>query len=169
MSRYANPGGKEIKQAPGETRTRSIWIRSQRAAVPAAEKRKEAAEAIERIAEALDRSGSRRGTFGLREESGAKAIPLPGFLRRPIAKAFLERFLKDVAAYFYKPGIREKIQDRLRAEIKTIPKPFVVVSHSLGNVVAFEVLSDKNLKRARLRSAGDHGVAPRYSGSAGCT
>ncbi len=114
--------------------------------VPVA-KRKDAAERLEAIAAALagvrmagKRAGAGRGT-------SAKVLPLPGFLRRPVAKAFLERFLKDVAAYFYQPGIREKIQNKLRAEIQGRDEPFVVVSHSLGTVVAFEVLSDPQLAR----------------------
>jgi subtilisin family serine protease len=116
------------------------------AAVPAA-KREAAAAKLERIAETLTRVefAGVRSRAGRRP--GAKVLPLPGFLRRPIAKAFLEQFLTDVAAYFYKPSIRKKIQERLRAEIKNCTEPFVVVSHSLGTVVAFEVLSDKQLKR----------------------
>lgn len=116
------------------------------AAVPAA-KRRQAAARLERIAEALagvEYAGQRsRGG----RDAGAKALPLPGFMRRPIAKAFLERFLKDVAAYFYQPRARKKIQDRLRTEIKNSKEPFVLVSHSLGTVVAFEVLSEKQLTR----------------------
>ena len=77
-----------------------------------------------------------------RRGQSAKILPLPGFLRRPIAKAFLERFIRDVAAYFYQPGARKKIQDRLRVEIKKQSEPFVLVSHSLGTVVAYEVLSE---------------------------
>ncbi|MCU0980845.1 MAG: S8 family peptidase, partial [Pirellulaceae bacterium] len=116
------------------------------AAVPAGT-RKKAAERLEGIAAALARAEVAGPRSSAGRGAGAKALPLPGFLRKPIARAFLERFLKDVAAYFYQPGIRKRIQDRLRAEIKRHNEPFVLVSHSLGTIVAFEVLSDPQLRR----------------------
>lgn len=114
--------------------------------VPAS-KRKDAAARLERLTAALAGVDFTSGRSGAGRGAGAKALPLPGFLRRPLARAFLKRFVKDVAAYFYQPDIRKKIQDRLRAEIKKCAEPFVVVSHSLGTVVAFEVLADEQLKR----------------------
>lgn len=116
------------------------------ASIPSA-KRDKATAHLERLASALTGGEVASGRIGARRRAGARALPLPEFLRRPITRAFLERFLKDVAAYFYQPGMRKKIQDRLRAEIKKATEPFVVVSHSLGTVVAFEVLSDQQLNR----------------------
>jgi subtilisin family serine protease len=116
------------------------------ASVPTA-KRKEAAARLEQLAAAIAGVEVPSGRSGARRGVGAKFLPLPGFLRRPISRIFLERFLKDVAAYFYQPGIREQIQDRLRSAIAGGTEPFVLVSHSLGTVVAFEVLSDKRLTR----------------------
>ncbi len=127
------------------------------ASVPEA-KRSDAAARLERIAESF--TGL---SVGGRSATGAgpraKVLPLPGFARRPITKLFLSAFLKDVAAYFYSPDIRQRIQARIRDEIKkaaqprksteseNAAEPLVVVSHSLGTVVAFEVLSDKRFKR----------------------
>jgi subtilisin family serine protease len=116
------------------------------ASVPQA-KKKEAAKRLQRIAEAVAVAEARRDRLANGRGPAAKVIPLPGFLRRPIARAFLELFLTDVAAYFYQPGIRAQIKNRLRAEIKKASEPFVLVSHSLGTVVAFEVLSDRRLTR----------------------
>ncbi len=116
------------------------------ASVPSA-KRKGAAERLERIVEDIATVEIPDSRSGPRRRPGAKILPFPGSWRRTITRAFLERFLKDVAAYLYQPGARKKIQDRLRAEIRSLTDPFVLVSHSLGAVIAFEVLADKRMTR----------------------
>ena len=72
---------------------------------------------------------------------GKKILPLPSLLRKPIARMFLEHLVKDTAAYFFKPGMRKKIQQRLRDVLPTDGKPFTLVAHSQGSIVAFEVLA----------------------------
>lgn len=104
-------------------------------------RREEANRQLTYLAEELTRTTVAVGRTGRRRGSSANALPLPGFLRRPITKLFLEQFIKDVAAYFYREGARIRIQDRVRAQIKAAKEPFVLVSHSLGTVIAFEVLS----------------------------
>ncbi len=113
--------------------------------VPAKE-RKAAEQTVEKLAAALA-GGNAENAVAARGGTRANILPLPGFLRRPIARALLERFVKDVAAYFYQPGARKKIQDRLRAEIRKQTEPFVLVSHSLGTIVAFEVLSEPGARQ----------------------
>ncbi|MDZ7813242.1 MAG: S8 family peptidase [Ideonella sp.] len=77
---------------------------------------------------------------------GAKVLPLPAWARRPISRAFLTAFLGDVAAYFFgqqggRP-LREVAQERLRAPLLAARgRPITLVAHSLGSVIAFEVLS----------------------------
>jgi pimeloyl-ACP methyl ester carboxylesterase len=95
----------------------------------------------ERFVEALSERLASRGSHG-RSGPSTKALPLPGFLRRPIARRFLKEFVPDTAAYFFKQGMRAKIQRRLIAELPKRGAPFVIVSHSMGTVIAFEVLSD---------------------------
>ena len=73
---------------------------------------------------------------------GAKALPLPRFLRRPIAERLLRWFVKDTAAYFFDQQVRKRIRQRLIEQIPTTGQPFVLVSHSQGTIVAFEVLSE---------------------------
>ncbi len=136
------------RDRPGRGRADAIDIDAvlKDASVPPG-KRAEAAARLERIATALAGAEVAAGRPSARGGPGVKALPLPGFLRRPVTKAFLERFLKDVAAYFYQRGARKKIQNRLRAGIQECREPFVIVSHSLGTIVAFEVLSEKQLTR----------------------
>ncbi|MBM3524445.1 MAG: hypothetical protein FJX57_15955, partial [Alphaproteobacteria bacterium] len=45
---------------------------------------------------------------------GKKILPLPGFLRRPISRIFLESFIADTAAYFFKRETRRRIRERLQ-------------------------------------------------------
>jgi hypothetical protein len=147
--------------AAGAPRTRSLRDRSDdgegpeeidinaivtSASVPTG-KHQEAAERLGRLAKAIGGIEGSGGDEFAGRRVGAKVLLLPGFVRRQITKAFLKRFLKDVAAYFYQPGVRKTIQDRLRTAISDSTEPFVIVSHSLGTVVAFEVLSDNKLDR----------------------
>ena len=82
------------------------------------------------------------GTFGVTSGQGprAKVIPLPGFLRKPIAKMFLEALVKDTAGYFFKKGKREEIQQRLLDQLPPAGTPITLVSHSMGTVISLEVL-----------------------------
>lgn len=73
---------------------------------------------------------------------GKKILPLPGFLRKPISRAFIEKLVADTAAYFFTPGMRKKIRDRLAAEIaRAQSQPVTIVAHSHGSIMAYEVLS----------------------------
>jgi hypothetical protein len=71
-----------------------------------------------------------------------KVLPLPGFLRKPVSRAFLEAFIVDTAAYFFRAGMRARIRKRLADQLQ-LPKnqPVTIVAHSHGSIVAYEVLS----------------------------
>jgi hypothetical protein len=82
--------------------------------------------------------------------SGAKLerIPLPWALKRP----FLETFLRDVHHYLFnavsqpRPGETYRVQDEIRRRFvektsaASVSRPHVVVSHSLGTVIAYDCL-----------------------------
>src|SRR5262245_45115878 len=72
---------------------------------------------------------------------GKKVLPLPGFVRRPIAEAVLKAFIGDSAAYFFDKTKREAIRARFKAVLPTDGRPITVVAHSQGSVVALEILS----------------------------
>jgi subtilisin family serine protease len=88
------------------------------------------------------------GDFGVDEAAvaargvGKKVLPLPGFLRKPVSRAFLERFITDTAAYFFGAGMRARIRKRLIEQLQ-LPKdqPVTIVAHSQGSIIAYEVLS----------------------------
>jgi pimeloyl-ACP methyl ester carboxylesterase len=76
-------------------------------------------------------------------------VPLPW----PLKEAFLENFLRDVHHYLFntecspRPGTTYRVQDEIRsrfvAKLGAIPagvRPHVVVSHSMGTVIAYDCL-----------------------------
>lgn len=85
-----------------------------------------------------------RRAYGFDEGSAGihtKIIPLPGFLREPISRAFLKAFIVDTAAYFFDDGKRTKIQKRLMDTLPEPGVPLTLVAHSQGSIVAVEVLA----------------------------
>lgn len=71
-----------------------------------------------------------------------KVLPLPAWLRKPISRRFLEAFVGDTAAYFFRTGMRAKILARL-SKVLDLPKgqPITLIAHSQGSVIAYELLS----------------------------
>jgi len=72
---------------------------------------------------------------------GKRVLPLPAFLRKPIARAFLDAFVGDTSAYFFKPELRRRIRQRLRDALPAAGQPLTLVAHSQGSIVAYEVLA----------------------------
>ena len=92
---------------------------------------------------AMLHSRFRAGTEDDGRRFGTRVIPAPEFIRSPLTKAFLERFVKDTAAYFYDAGFRKQMRGRLINVIKQLGKePFVLVAHSQGTMIAYDVLSE---------------------------
>lgn len=76
----------------------------------------------------------------------ATVLPLPSALRRPLLRQLLRRFLPDADAYFFTDR-KEPIRQRLRDALEAVDGPVVLVTHSLGTAIAYDVLSE-------ARSAG---------------
>ncbi len=89
------------------------------------------------------------------EPPGARTrvLPLPRFLRRPVSRAFLEACVRDTAAYFFRKGVRGKVQARLAAVLGRQHGPVTLVAHSQGTVVALEVLA------AAAKTLAPHAIA----------
>lgn len=94
--------------------------------------------------------------LGVQDESaagrlGKKVLPLPAWLRRPVSRAFLEAFVGDTAAYFFSPGLRDEIRQRLIEKLKLAgSRPLTIVAHSQGSVIAYEVLSSLGVGKIDL-------------------
>jgi subtilisin family serine protease len=68
--------------------------------------------------------------------------PLPRWVRRPITKIALRMLLGQFAAYFLDQGRRYRIRQRLDAELPVDgSEDVVLVTHSLGTVIAYDVLT----------------------------
>jgi hypothetical protein len=75
------------------------------------------------------------------EESLTAILPLPASLRRLLLRQLLQRLIPDADAYFF-TNRKEPIRQRLRQALNAVPGPVVVVTHSLGTVIAYDLLSE---------------------------
>ena len=73
------------------------------------------------------------------EPGVAKALPTEP-LRSVVTRVVIKLFIHDVAAYFYEADRRADIDSRLEKELTAADRPLVLVSHSLGTVISYEVL-----------------------------
>jgi hypothetical protein len=71
----------------------------------------------------------------------AEVLPLPASLRRLLLRQLLQRLIPDADAYFFTDR-KEPIRQRLRQALDAVPGPVVLVTHSLGTVIAYDVLSE---------------------------
>jgi hypothetical protein len=77
------------------------------------------------------------------EESLTAVLPLPASLRRLLLRQLLQRLIPDADAYFFTDR-REPVRDRLRQALDGVVGPAVVISHSLGTVIAYDILSESS-------------------------
>jgi hypothetical protein len=75
------------------------------------------------------------------EESLAGVLPLPASLRRLLLRQLLLRLIPDADAYFFTDR-KDPIRNRLRQALDADDGPVVVITHSLGTVIAYDVLSE---------------------------
>jgi hypothetical protein len=75
------------------------------------------------------------------EESLSAILPLPASLRRLLLRQLLQRFIPDADAYFFTDR-KEPIRERLRQTLDAVGGPMVVITHSLGTVIAYDVLRE---------------------------
>jgi subtilisin family serine protease len=70
---------------------------------------------------------------------GAKVLPFAG-LRDFVTRALTRAFLRDVNDYFFVPERREAMRRSVLERIEAGGGPFVVIGHSQGSMVAYDVL-----------------------------
>ncbi len=76
------------------------------------------------------------------EESGkaAKVLPLPAGMRRWIVRQISRLFLKDVRDFFFDAIERERMEQILLERLMVGGGPFIVIGHSQGSMIAYQVL-----------------------------
>jgi hypothetical protein len=72
---------------------------------------------------------------------GLEALPLPRAARIALFRALVKVTFKDVHAYFF-GGFGEPMRQVLRDTLRAAPDPVIVVSHSLGTIIAYDVLRE---------------------------
>jgi len=75
------------------------------------------------------------------EESLAAILPLPASLRQLLLRQLLQRLIPDADAYFF-TNKKEPIRQRLHQALYPVAGPAVVIAHSLGTVIAYDVLRE---------------------------
>ncbi|MFY9609182.1 MAG: S8 family peptidase [Blastocatellia bacterium] len=70
----------------------------------------------------------------------AKLIPLPAFLRRLITQKLTRAFLRDVNDFFFHPDRQEAMQQSLVERLNAGGGPFILIAHSQGTMIAYNVL-----------------------------
>lgn len=80
---------------------------------------------------------------------GAKILPLPGFLRRIVVRHLTRAFLRDVNDFFFSADRRKAMTDSLVERLSAGGGPFVIVAHSQGTMIAYEVL--RHLSREQVQ------------------
>lgn len=103
-------------------------------------KNKDAVEFARALAEAV--AGPQGEQEPRKKGVRKKILPLPRFIRRPIAAAFLRWFVRDTARYFFDERFRKAVKNKLRDAIAKTDEPFILVAHSQGSIAAFEVLTE---------------------------
>jgi hypothetical protein len=95
--------------------------------------------------------GGRGGEPGEADFTGGVLPFLPKGVRSALLRQLLRRLIPDADAYFF-GGRKEAIRDRLRRTIAMTDGPLVVVAHSLGTIVAYDVLSEDRFAGRDVRA-----------------
>jgi subtilisin family serine protease len=81
----------------------------------------------------------------------AKLLPVPAFLRRLVTEKITRAFLRDVHEFLFVPQRRETMEQSLLDRIQPGGGPFVVIAHSQGSMIAYNVLRRLTRDQADVR------------------
>jgi hypothetical protein len=105
---------------------------------------------LARIAVRMEAHSAAVGAQGIAAKAvGAKVFPLPEFARRLIARKLTRAFLRDVNDFLFVKERREAMEQGLMDRLGAGGGPFVVVAHSQGTMIAYDVL--RRLDPARFQ------------------
>lgn len=87
------------------------------------------------------------------EEAGpsAKLLPLPAGMRRWIVRQISRLFLKDVRDFFFDATERERMEKSLLDRLQVGGGPFIVIGHSQGSMIAYQVLRKLQKQQCDVR------------------
>lgn len=96
---------------------------------------------LEAIARRMMSTLDTPATGGERGGPRARILPLPRRVREWITRRLVGAFLRDVRDFFYDDARREAMTASLLERLRVGGGPFVVVAHSQGTMIAYDVLS----------------------------
>jgi Subtilase family len=100
------------------------------------------------IARRLDRETTATTEKSLHaHEVDAKVSPFPKPVRRWLTRRLTGALLRDVNDLFYVEERREIMRNSLKERIQAGGGPFVIIGHSQGSMIAYDVLSEMSGKR----------------------
>lgn len=73
---------------------------------------------------------------------------LPDLIRRPVTEWLTNTFIEDTAAYFFDREQRAEMQQRLSQILLAGTGSYIVVAHSQGSIIAYDVLRNLEKKAA---------------------
>ena len=79
-----------------------------------------------------------------------KVLPLPSFLRKWITQRVTRALLRDVHEYFFVGERREAMRKSVLDRISVGGGPFVVIGHSQGSMIAYNVLCDLDPRKHNI-------------------
>ncbi|TVV76041.1 S8 family peptidase [Sphingomonas solaris] len=131
-----------IALATAEPGTETLAIEREVEAL--ADNNSERRRVLQRIAERVVAGGDEFGEGGsdLFGPVSAKVLPLPAFLRRILAGKLTRAFLRDVNDFLYVDARRHAMREAFRSRLDSGGGPFVVVAHSQGSIIAYDVLRE---------------------------
>jgi hypothetical protein len=71
-----------------------------------------------------------------------EALPFPRPLRTLAFRELVKRTFKDVYAYFF-GGFKERMRQVVRDALRDLDGPVIVIGHSLGSIIAYDVLREQ--------------------------
>ena len=96
---------------------------------------------LERIADQLlEETGAPRGEVRTADFQ-TRVLPLPKPVREFITRRITKAFLKDVHEFLFVKERREIMRESMLSRLRTGGGPFIVIAHSQGSMVAYDVLS----------------------------
>lgn len=81
---------------------------------------------------------------------GAKILPLPPFLRRIVVRHLTRAFLRDVNDFLFHADRRKAMTDSLADRLAVGGGSFVVIAHSQGTMIAYEVLRQMDPEKVKV-------------------
>lgn len=103
---------------------------------------------LERLKKELDRNADIKEASVSAAGVEQKILPLPAPIRRWLTRHVTSALLRDVHEYFFVPARRDIMKNSLLDRIRVGGGPFVVIAHSQGSMIAYDVLEELSAREA---------------------